>query len=169
MIRAIWAQSRDGVIGNGTDMPWHIPEDLAFFKETTGTDAVLMGSTTWQSLPERFRPLPNRRNYVLTRGNKEFPGATAVHSAQEMNAQESEYWVMGGGQVYAAFMDVAEELYVTEVDVELSGLPGAVFAPQIDPSVFGAPEVLVDWRLSAKGTVNGGPARFRMVRYTRSK
>ncbi|MDO4910563.1 MAG: dihydrofolate reductase [Corynebacterium sp.] len=170
MIRAIWAQSRDRVIGDGQSMPWHIPEDLAFFKETTGTGAVVMGSKTWDSLPERFRPLPNRTNYVLTRGDKEFPGATVVHSVEEMRDQAAEFWVMGGGQVYATFMDHTDELIITEVDAELATVvPGAVHAPAIDPEIFGEPEVLIDWRTSEKGTVAGSPARFRMLRYTRKR
>src|SRR5690606_3303315 len=63
----IWAEAHGGVIGAGGGMPWHVPEDLAHFKETTLGTAVVMGRKTWDSLPERFRPLPGRENIVITR------------------------------------------------------------------------------------------------------
>ena len=63
----IYARARDGVIGRGNTMPWHLPEDLAHFKQTTLGCPVIMGRKTWDSLPPRFRPLPGRRNIVITR------------------------------------------------------------------------------------------------------
>ncbi|GAA1787892.1 dihydrofolate reductase [Leucobacter iarius] len=63
----IWAEARGGAIGRDGDMPWHLPEDLAHFKRTTLGDPVIMGRRTWESLPERFRPLPGRANIVVTR------------------------------------------------------------------------------------------------------
>ena len=63
----IWAEARGGVIGAGGGMPWHVPEDLAHFKALTGAAPVVMGRKTWESLPPRFRPLPGRRNIVVTR------------------------------------------------------------------------------------------------------
>ena len=65
-MRAIWAQSRDGIIGDGTDMPWYLPEDLAHFKRTTVGEPVLMGRSTWESIPQRFRPLRDRENVVVS-------------------------------------------------------------------------------------------------------
>ncbi|MBB1037522.1 dihydrofolate reductase, partial [Dietzia natronolimnaea] len=66
-VRMVWAQARGGVIGDGRDMPWHIPEDLAYFKQATTGRPVVMGRATWDSIPARFRPLPGRRNIVCTR------------------------------------------------------------------------------------------------------
>ena len=63
----IWAQARGGVIGKDGVMPWHLPEDLAHFKRTTLSHPVIMGRRTWDSVPPRFRPLPERRNIVVTR------------------------------------------------------------------------------------------------------
>jgi dihydrofolate reductase len=77
----IWAQSTSGVIGRDGTIPWHLPEDLARFKTLTMGHTVVMGRRTWDSLPARFRPLPGRRNVVLTR-NRGFdaPGAEVVGS-----------------------------------------------------------------------------------------
>jgi dihydrofolate reductase len=66
-IGLIWAQARGGVIGRGGVMPWHLPEDLAHFKRVTLNHPVIMGRKTWDSIPPRFRPLPGRRNIVVTR------------------------------------------------------------------------------------------------------
>lgn len=79
----IWAEARGGAIGRDGTMPWHLPEDLAHFKHTTWGAPVIMGRRTWESLPERFRPLPGRENVVVTRaGDLETPGATAVASLE---------------------------------------------------------------------------------------
>lgn len=75
----IWAEARGGAIGRGGEMPWHLPEDLAHFKQQTWGAPVVMGRRTWESLPERFRPLPGRENVVVTR-NRAYsaPGAVVV-------------------------------------------------------------------------------------------
>ncbi|UBH05568.1 dihydrofolate reductase [Leucobacter sp. Psy1] len=73
----IWAEGRDGAIGRGGQMPWHLPEDLAHFKEQTWGAPVVMGRRTWESLPERFRPLPGRENVVVTR-NERYVASGAV-------------------------------------------------------------------------------------------
>src|SRR5699024_1639276 len=90
----IWAQAHGGVIGAGGAMPWHLPEDLAHFKATTAGHPVIMGRATWDSLPPRFRPLPGRRNIVVTRDPRwSAEGAQAcrtpdeaVHAAREAAA-----------------------------------------------------------------------------------
>ena len=68
----VWAQSTSGVIGRGGDIPWRVPEDLARFKEVTMGHSVVMGRRTWESLPARVRPLPGRRNVVLSRRPRPF-------------------------------------------------------------------------------------------------
>lgn len=120
----IWAQSADGVIGVDGALPWHLPEDMAHFREVTAGALVVMGRATWASLPARFRPLPGRVNVVLSRApGLELAGATVVGSvadALELVARaDRPAWVVGGGQVYAAFEPVAERAEITEVDVTL--------------------------------------------------
>ena len=129
-MRAIWAQSRDGIIGDGKDMPWHLPEDLKHFKKTTLGAPVLMGRATWESIPEKFRPLPGRTNFIVS--SKE-PGAWSA-GGKVVGLDDplpEETWVIGGGQVYATMLDQVDQVIVTLIDVELGDTLGdaAVFAP----------------------------------------
>jgi dihydrofolate reductase len=119
MLAAIWAQSVDGMIGRDGTLPWHVPEDLAHFRRVTGGDAVIMGRGTWDSLPERFRPLPGRDNIVLSRALGEVPGAVVVGGIGEALAAVAgrDAWVIGGAQVYAAFLPGTRRIELTEVDV----------------------------------------------------
>jgi dihydrofolate reductase len=100
----IWAQARGRVIGRDGLMPWHLPEDLAHFRGLTRGATVLMGRSTWESLPRGFRPLPGRRNLVLTRRRDYLAtGAETYGSLQEaLPAADGPVWVIGGEQVYAA-------------------------------------------------------------------
>ena len=119
MLAAIWAQSVDGIIGRDGALPWHLPEDLAHFRTVTASDAVIMGRSTWDSLPDRFRPLPGRANIVLSRGVEALPGAVAVAGIAEALAAVAgrDAWVIGGAQVYAAFLPGTRRIELTEVDV----------------------------------------------------
>ena len=155
----IWAQAHDGVIGRDNDLPWHLPEDLAHFKETTKGYPVIMGRRQWESLPERFRPLPGRRNIVLTRQEGyEAPGAEVVSdlSAALELVGGVDAWICGGGEIYRQAMDVADVLVVTEIDLVVDG---DVFAPKItDPWHV---VTVGDWLVSRTGT------RYRILRYER--
>ncbi|MFV0633198.1 dihydrofolate reductase [Demequina sp.] len=167
MLKAIWAQARDSagrpVIGAGGDMPWSVPEDLKHFSTLTRGGAVVMGRRTWESFPERFRPLPGRVNVVITSAPS-LEGADAavasVDTAIETAARLSpngEVWIIGGGRVYAATLDAVEHLEVTELDLEVEG---DTFAPTVDP---------VAWELTAAGpweTSRTG-VRYRFVTYRR--
>lgn len=116
----VWGQSADGRIGRGGTIPWHVPEDLARFRALTTGATVVMGRRTWDSLPERFRPLPDRRNVVLTRDLRfTAPGAEVVHDvvAALALADGAPTWVVGGTQVYEAFERLASRCEVTDVDV----------------------------------------------------
>ncbi len=120
----VWAQSVDGVIGVDGTLPWHLPEDMAHFRDVTAGALVVMGRATWASLPQRFRPLPGRVNVVLSRTpGLELAGATVVPSVAEVldvvGRAKRPAWVVGGGQVYAAFEPFADRAEVTEVDVRL--------------------------------------------------
>lgn len=115
---AIWAQSLDGIIGDGHSMPWHLPEDLAHFKELTSGSPVIMGRRTWLSLPPRFRPLPGRENIVLsTRAPGPWSEGATVCSREQL---PGEGWILGGGQVYHDFLSLCERLEITLVRVRLA-------------------------------------------------
>ncbi len=180
MLGAIWAQSLDGVIGDGAGMPWHIPEDLTHFREITTGHPVLMGRRTWLSLPEKFRPLPGRLNFVLTtREPGEWSaGARVVNELPDTLEvpTDSDTWIMGGGQVYAATIGEVDVLEITLVDVQLADTLGdlAVHAPEI-PAEFGLVSD-TDWLVSERGRLTAGdhpgtelPLKYRFLRYERKE
>jgi dihydrofolate reductase len=121
-VALIWAQARGGVIGAAGGLPWHLPEDLKLFRSLTTGSTVVMGRRTWESLPERFRPLPGRTNVVLTTDpGWSADGATRAASVDDVLAANGSFWVIGGGAVYAAFLPHADRLVVTDVDVDVEG------------------------------------------------
>lgn len=133
-IGLIWAQARGGVIGRGGVMPWHLPEDLAHFKRVTLNHPVIMGRKTWDSIPPRFRPLPGRRNIVVTRqGDLNQIGlepASSLREALQLCENAEQVWIIGGAQIYAQALPLADELVVTEIDADFDG---DAFAPAIGP------------------------------------
>lgn len=152
----IWAQDSSGGIGMGGTLPWHLPEDLAFFREQTRGHAVVMGRKQWESLPERVRPLPGRRNIVLTRdASFEAPGAETVRSLADALARVAgeRAWIIGGGQVYAQAIDGADELVVTKIDGDYDV---DVHAPTIDPD---------RWELSSREPAEGWRTASNEMRY----
>lgn len=128
-ITLIAAVARNGVIGDGERMPWHLPEDFAFFKRTTMGHPLLMGRGTFESIG---RVLPGRRTIVLTRrADWHHPGVETAHSLAEglaLAGPADEVFVAGGGQVYAEAMPFAHRLLVTEVPLEPEG---SVHFPEI--------------------------------------
>ena len=122
-VALVWAQDERGVIGREGALPWHLPEDLAHFRALTRGATVVMGRATWESLPERFRPLPGRRNVVLSRQpGYVAPGADVRGSLPDALADvEGPVWVIGGAQVYAQAQPLADRLVVTEVAVRVDG------------------------------------------------
>ena len=140
VISLVYAQSRNGVIGDGGGLPWHIPSDLKRFKETTLGKPVIMGRKTWDSLPRK--PLPGRLNIVITR-RSDFvaDGATVVASvaaALQAAGEAPELCVIGGGQIYRQFLPLARRIYLTVVDAEVQG---DTLAPVLAPE---------DWRVVAE-------------------
>ncbi len=136
-LKLIYARAANGVIGLNNQMPWHLPEDLAHFKRTTLGCPVLMGRKTWESIPAKFRPLPGRTNFVMTR-QKDWhaEGAHVVHSLQEGVAlalahcpDDKDLWVMGGAEIYAQAVFIANEAVITEIDAEFEG---DAFAPRLN-------------------------------------
>ena len=170
-IALIWAEAHDRVIGAAGGMPWHVPEDLAHFKELTAGGTVVMGRRTWDALDPRFQPLPGRRNIVVTRDpDWSADGAEVAHSleaafaapsattpAASTSALASPIWVIGGAELFAATIDRADRLEVTELDLEVEG---DTWAPPIGDSWTVAEQT--DWQESRTGI------RYRFLRYARS-
>ncbi len=118
----VWAQARERVIGADGGLPWHLPEDLALFRRLTMGATVVMGRRTWESLPDRFRPLPGRTNVVLTSdAHWSADGAHPAASVEQVLAEHESFWVIGGGAVYEAFQPHASRIVVTEVDADVAG------------------------------------------------
>ena len=157
----VWAQSTSGVIGRGGDIPWRVPEDLARFKQVTMGHTVVMGRQTWDSLPAGVRPLPGRRNVVLSR-QPDFAaaGAEVVDSLEAaLTTSEPETWVIGGAQIYLLGLPHATRCEVTEVDIDLPRDDDDAVAPLLDESWLGETG---DWQVSRSGL------RYRFHTYRRA-
>lgn len=145
------AVARGGVIGRGGALPWHLPEDMAHFREVTMGHPVVMGRRTWDSLPDRFRPLPGRRNVVVTRNETwRADGAERAGSlaeALDLLGLAPRVFVIGGGELFAEALPAADELLLTEIDLDV---PGDTFFPAWDRDAF--KEVSRESNVSADGT-----------------
>lgn len=155
------AVARGGVIGRDGTIPWRLPEDMARFRELTMGHAVVMGRRTWDSLPDRFRPLPGRRNVVVTRNPawaaEGAERAGSLEEALDLVASAEKVFVIGGAEIYEAALPRADELLLTEVDLDVEG---DTLFPDWDRTVF--VEMSREEHVSADGT------RFAFVRYSRS-
>ena len=133
-ISLVVAAAANSVIGSDGGLPWHLPNDFKYFKRITMGKPIVMGRRTWESIG---RPLPGRQNVVLTRDqNFEAPGVTVVNSADAAIAaagDAADLMIIGGGQVYAEFLDMAERVYLTRVATRVAG--DTVF-PELDGSVW---------------------------------
>ena len=133
-INMIFARSANGVIGKNNAMPWHLPEDLAHFKQLTLGSPVIMGRKTWDSLPPKFRPLPGRTNVVITRQSGwQAAGAQTAGSLQDALAlcrESSDVWIIGGAQIYSQAEPLANRIEVTHINKEYAG---DAFAPVLGP------------------------------------
>jgi dihydrofolate reductase len=162
-IGLVWAQTRTGIIGAQGAMPWHVPEDLAHFKEITLGAPVVMGRRTWESFPDRFRPLPGRRNIVVTSRAELGPGAEIVRTLDEgidlaRQADPEWIWVIGGGRIFADAIGLADRLEVTELDLDV---PGDTVAPEVAGWHVAAQHPAEGWMTSRTGI------RYRFVRWER--
>ena len=160
-VSLVAAIARGGVIGRDNSIPWRIPEDVARFREVTMGHPVVMGRRTWDSIPDRFRPLPGRRNIVVTRNAKWYgDGAERVGSLEEafdlVGDDASEVFVIGGAAIYAAALPFADQLLLTEIDADIAG---DTLFPPIDGAVFEEVE------REPHGSGDGPP--FAFVRYVR--
>lgn len=127
----VWAQAANGVIGVDGDLPWRLPEDLARFKALTLDSTVVMGRATWESLPASVRPLPGRRNVVLSRRpGWTAEGAEVVPDLAAALDRPGDVWVIGGASVYRAALPRADVVVVTELEREFTG---DTLAPVLGP------------------------------------
>lgn len=130
-ITLIWAQGQNGVIGKDNDMPWKLPADMAYFKQQTQHKTIVMGRKTWESFGSK--PLPNRRNIILTRDSSfTAEGGEVVHTpeqALELAGSEDELMIIGGSQIYKLFLEHADCLLVTQID---HSFDGDTFFPEVN-------------------------------------
>ncbi|MCO5109490.1 MAG: dihydrofolate reductase [Burkholderiaceae bacterium] len=160
-IALIYARAANGVIGKDGSMPWHLPEDLAHFKRLTQGSPVVMGRKTWDSLPPRFRPLPGRANIVVTRQENwneiSAQRASSLRNALQIAEQSNPatVWVIGGAQIYAQALPLAQRVEVTEIAQDFDG---DAHAPVLGP----------EWMETAREAhTSAGGLPFSFVRYER--
>lgn len=160
MVAIIVAVAENGVIGGDNRLLWHISEDLKHFKAVTTGHPVVMGRKTFESLG---RPLPNRRNVVVTRQELRIEGAEVVHSLEEALAlfrPDEKVFVIGGAQIYAQALPLCDEFHLTRV---FRAYEGDTRFPEWNPS---------EWRLAESEAFVSGkdfPWPFAFERYERIK
>ena len=160
-LHLIFARAANGVIGQQNTLPWHLPEDLAHFKQLTLGCPVIMGRKTWDSLPARFRPLPGRSNTVITRQpdwhENSVQRASSLREALQLHEHhDGTLWVIGGAQIYAQALPLADCVEVTEIGQDFAG---DAYAPTLGP----------EWKEAAREhhtSASGLP--FCFVRYLRA-
>jgi dihydrofolate reductase len=160
----IWAQDRAGATGRDNKIPWHVPEDMQHFRELTLGCPVIMGRRTWEAIGSRA--LPGRQNIVLLRENDqlELPGAVRASNIGDAimlagTAHPAKAFIIGGTDLHARALPVAQRVYVTEVDLEVEAADA--FAPPM-PAGLWMRHVESDLRASRSGP------RYRFVEYRRA-
>lgn len=136
-ISMIAAVAKNGVIGKDNDLAWHLPDDMKYFMNTTRGHHVIMGRKNFDSIPEKYRPLPDRTNIIVTR-QKDYVQKDCIiaHSMDEAyeycrKSNPEEIFIIGGGQIYAAGLEKADRLYITEVNANVEG---DTYFPDVDES-----------------------------------
>jgi dihydrofolate reductase len=163
-VTLIVARARNGIIGRAGTLPWRLPEDLAFFKRTTMGHPILMGRKTWDSIG---RPLPGRRSLVITRNPAlRLDGAetfTSLAAALQACAGEPEVFVIGGAEIYARALELAERAWITQIDADVDG--DAAF-PALDASRWVAVESVAPAPAAADAKATAGMP-YQRTRYER--
>lgn len=151
-------------IGLNGDMLYHLKEDLKYFKETTIGHTIVCGRKTYFSFPKR--PLPNRKNIVLTRSKTSFDGAITMNSKEEVikyaeNNPNEIIFIVGGDNIYKQFMDISSKLYITEIE-ENEKVVADTFFPQISDK---------NWKLTQKSDyiIPEKAPKYRFLVYEREK
>lgn len=122
-------------IGKANDLPWHLPRDMQFFKETTSGHTVVMGRKNWESIPEKFRPLPHRTNVVLSRDTSyRADGATVVHSWEALEDtvdSNQKCFIIGGAEIFRQALErnIIHEMFVTQIEATFEA---DVYFPFVD-------------------------------------
>ena len=133
-IGLIYARARNGVIGKDNTIPWRLPEDMKHLKETTMGCPVVMGRKTWDSLPPKFRPLPGRRNVVVTRqadwAAEGAERASSVEDALALCRGSDLVWIIGGSEIYRQALPFAHVAEITVIDADFEG---QAYAPELGP------------------------------------
>lgn len=136
MIALVVAMAENNCIGKNGTLPWHLPEDMKHFKEVTMGKTVVMGRKTWESIPDKFRPLPGRKNVVITRQETYVvPEDVQISSSIEdvIHGANEDVMIIGGGEIYRQTIDKADTLYITHVHQHVDG---DTFFPDIDSTVW---------------------------------
>jgi dihydrofolate reductase len=121
-ISIIGAVAKNGVIGIKNALPWRLSADLKYFAKTTTGKSVVMGKNTFNSILEKLgQPLPNRKNYVLSKKEMSLLGATVIDDISKIKEINDEVFIIGGASIYEQTMSLANKLYITEVDCEPLG------------------------------------------------
>jgi dihydrofolate reductase len=143
-VSLIWAEAADRVIGDKGTIPWHLPEEQQHFKQLTLGSTVVMGRGTWESLPASVRPLPGRRNVVISRQpSYDAPGAEVASSLEAaLRLADGDVWVIGGASIYAEALPFADRVVRTRVHLEVEG---DTRAPVLD----------ADWTMVARDPATG--------------
>lgn len=134
-ISMIAAMGQNRVIGKDNDLPWHLPDDFRYFKEKTKGHYVLMGRKNFESLPDKFCPLPDRPNVIITRKKSyEGKGAMVTNSLEEAiglaeKNHESEVFIIGGGEIYNLGLKLCDRIYLTEI---AGAFEGDTYFPAFD-------------------------------------
>nr|AIA17666.1 Dihydrofolate reductase [uncultured bacterium] len=127
IISIIVAVSKNNVIGRNNDLPWHLPTDMKFFKDTTMGHCVIMGRKNYDSIPPKYRPFSGRTNIVVTR-QKGFQaeGTTVVHSIEDAiefakSRNETECFIIGGGEIFTQSLKYCDRIYLTRIHETIEG------------------------------------------------
>jgi dihydrofolate reductase len=132
-ITIIVAMTKDMVIGQNGEVPWHIADDMKLFKSLTEGNTVIMGKTTWLSIPEQFRPLPGRANIVVSTTLEQQPDAKVCKSVddavKEAKKSTKEIYCIGGAKLYAAMLPLADTMYISWVK---EAYDGDTYFPNMD-------------------------------------
>jgi dihydrofolate reductase len=147
-ISLIVAVAENGVIGRNNDLPWHLPKDMKYFRDTTMGHCVIMGRKNYDSIPLKYRPLEGRTNIIVTR-QKDFKaeGCIVVNSVEDAlevarKKNEAEVFVIGGAEIFKHTTDIADKIYYTRI---YNSFEGDVYFPELD---------LSKWKLVSKKDVS---------------
>jgi dihydrofolate reductase len=137
MISIIVAVGNDNVIGKDNALIWHLPADMKFFKDKTTGHCIITGRKNYESIPEKFRPLPNRKNIVITR-QKDYkaPGAVVTGSLEEAvelarKSGDEEIFIIGGAEIFRQCLNITDRIYLTKIH---HSFEGDVFFPELNMS-----------------------------------